>query len=799
MKVSIFKGLEKSPVENIKLTEFFKRIKNGHWSKSIAQLRSIKDDKAQKKFKLSLSSVTLCGTCKGRNIEKSSGFIGIDVDAQDNAPGLLKKIPALMQDPFIHAIWRSSRGNGLWLLFKINHRKHLESFYGIESYLFNTYNIVADSQCKDNSRLCFVSHDPDVYYAHGKKTFTRLGEAPKIPGPSDVIEAADPVVVKALTKQIIESKKDIAPDYQAWLRIGFVYAELGEKGRALFHQCSQFHLEYDRKSVDLQFNKCLKEVAINSKIQGSPKIGTGTLVHYMKKAHINPKIVAGKKSSSREKISAPNNKVDSNVVYASQMLDEGAQTYSYGLLEFKLVGKNDFKCTGASVARTAEWLYKNGIRSHGMKTYYQIDSNIVREIFPNEIYNMVFLNIKNMPKHLSFLFNDSSEPITKDTAMAAAQLSIKKVVDAIPIDTSFDPDNTEQFLHDTKDSTFLKFKNTVVEVTRSGIKEIPYSKIHKLIWKRSIKDFEFKTMTGKSDVEKILDRAIDPLQRKAYMSAIGYMISTYFPPAGVPMLFCCDLNLEEGVNNGGNGKDFIKQIIAQVREVVTIPSRSLDLKREFALHTGNKDTEVFWFEDLNRSTRMDAFYNFSSNVPIRRLHTQSFNVQAKIGVSLQHAIDMEGTSNTRRQIFLLFGGYFGKLKQGIASEYGQVFGAEWPLKQRLLFNKFIVDCCQLYLKEGVQKMPLDKLIAARKDELGDELYSQLKLNTPYTGTQAMDAVQRGGLTVDELSQKMFISRWRKWCEHMDYDLVKDVSHGSRTYTMKHRTNLKMHKGGKSAS
>jgi hypothetical protein len=243
------------------------------------------------------------------------------------------------------------------------------------------------------------------------------------------------------------------------------------------------------------------------------------------------------------------------------------------------------------------------------------------------------------------------------------------------------------------------------------------------------------------------------------------------------------------VFNGGNGKDFMKQIIAQFREVVTIPAKSLDLKREFALHTGNKDTEVFWFEDLNRSTKMDSFYNFSSGVPVRRLHTQGFTVQAKIGVSIQHTIDMEGSSNTRRQIFLLFENYFGKLTNGIAAEFGQVFAKDWPLKKRYLFNAFMLECCQLYLKKGIQKMSLEKLVEARKDELGGDLYTQLKLDHAYTSVQAMDAVQRGGGNISEMSQKYFVMNWRKWCEHMGYELTMLKTNGYRHYSMTKKVTL----------
>lgn len=129
MKISLFKnGREKKPAASLTLTEFFQHIKKGEWKSTVEKLRNTKNELEQKKIKLNLPAVTLCGVCHGRNISKSSGFIGIDIDAQDNDKNLLKKISSLEKDPFIFGIWRSSRGNGLWLLFKINPKHHAESF-----------------------------------------------------------------------------------------------------------------------------------------------------------------------------------------------------------------------------------------------------------------------------------------------------------------------------------------------------------------------------------------------------------------------------------------------------------------------------------------------------------------------------------------------------------------------------------------------------------------------------------------------------------------------------------------------
>jgi len=176
---------------------------------------------------------------------------------------------------------------------------------------------------------------------------------------------------------------------------------------------------------------------------------------------------------------------------------------------------------------------------------------------------------------------------------------------------------------------------------------------------------------------------------------------------------------------------------------------------------------------------MDNFYNFTNEVLIERKHSHPFSIQTKIGVSLQHTIDMEGTSNSRRQIFLLTTEYFSQKKNRMVEEFGQVFSDSWPEKQRLMFNNFIIECCKKYLKVGAIQMGLEKLLEARRKELGGELYNQLTFGKEYTIDGAMDAVGRGNL--DGVDRRTFTRNWRKWCINRGGSLVSRESNGHMYY------------------
>lgn len=781
-KISLLKNqFDKSEGLIISPFEFVKRIKTGEWKLQIEKIRASTNEKQQKVLKGKLPAVTLAGIVKARKLLQPSGYIGIDIDAHSNKK-LVSTIPLVRKDKYVAGVWKSSRGKGYWLLFRINPKQHAEAFEGIKEYLKEKYSLTVDGQCKDPARLCYVSYDEDANFKYDVPVFKEYSKKKKKEFQPVTTPRLDEL--QYITQCVVEAKKDITNDYQKWFNTGVLYAECGEAARGLYHNVSEFHGLYNKQETDLQFDNCLKFVAEHSNDKARQKLTFKTLYGYLKTARIKclvykPSIVPGV------------------VVDGKQMTQIETYLYKWKLWEFVL-SKSGFKCRGLNPDGVGEFLHKQGIRVYGgggKREYFHISNNVVKMIDINYVGNMVIQETVKLPKDIAVCFDNVKDSVSRDAILSESQRTAKKVVEGIYPKT-FDPTDKKQFLRDTEDRVYLKYSDTVVSITAKGIKKIPYNSIPGLVWEKSVKQFPFAISNDVGKVEQIFNKAIGEKNKDAYMSSVGFMICNYFPPAGTPILFCCDLDLTEGLNNGGNGKDFIKQVLAQVREVVTIPARNLDLKKEFALSWANHDTEVIWFEDLNRSVYMDQFYNFSNGMPIRRLHSQPFSVNAKIGVSLQHTIDMEGNSNKRRQIFLLFQDYFAQLPNGIASEFGQVFSETWENSEREKFNGFVVRCVQCFLKKGIVRMDLTPLIEVRKEHLGGAMFQQLKLGQRYETVEAMEYLQRIGCDLDGLNKFSFTLKWRQWCEHVGYTLEMERNLHARYYTMKVKTNLKLHKGGK---
>lgn len=83
---------------------------------------------------------------------------------------------------------------------------------------------------------------------------------------------------------IVERRFDITQQYDHWFNIALGLARLmGEEGRQLFHDVSQFHCTYDKHNCDLCYNNALK-----SERRGEKETSYKTFLYYAKEAGIDP-------------------------------------------------------------------------------------------------------------------------------------------------------------------------------------------------------------------------------------------------------------------------------------------------------------------------------------------------------------------------------------------------------------------------------------------------------------------------------------------------------------------------------
>ncbi len=173
--LSVFKNaLANQPFEEqADVVRLVGRIRSEKYKTQTDYLRWLNPEAAKEYKKLNFIAVTWSGTFtptrSKANLTAHSGLICIDLDKL--TPDRLKVLHAkLRTDEFTHVLFVSPSGNGLKCVVRIDCRQtadHERFFHQLAGYYRDMYGVTnteLDASGKNVDRLCFLPHDPAIYY-----------------------------------------------------------------------------------------------------------------------------------------------------------------------------------------------------------------------------------------------------------------------------------------------------------------------------------------------------------------------------------------------------------------------------------------------------------------------------------------------------------------------------------------------------------------------------------------------------------------------------------------------------------
>ena len=259
--ISIYRNWKDNVGTTCKLGTF---LASNKYKNEIERLRSLSCKEERREIKAQLPAATISGifhpTRSARNLQKHSGLICIDIDADENQS--INDWEALKKDlsiiPQISYISLSVSGNGLFLIIPLRYPDHhLQQFKALQQD-FNKMGIVIDKNCSDVCRMRIISYDAAPYINVSAIAYERIYIEPK-----PVIKTYDNdctmnKVCSCIT-QIQKYMIDITDDYTDWFRVGCSLASLGEVGRELFHAVSSINPKYSHIDTDRKFTNLLQK------------------------------------------------------------------------------------------------------------------------------------------------------------------------------------------------------------------------------------------------------------------------------------------------------------------------------------------------------------------------------------------------------------------------------------------------------------------------------------------------------------------------------------------------------------
>jgi hypothetical protein len=247
-RVSYFPNVSGKKTRDIDLNEVFDIIRTGPIKKHIEAIRDEQDDTKRDALKINTPAITLSGIFKERHalsdFMNHSGLIQVDFDKVSSP---LEVKTRLCKDPFTFGCFISPSGTGVKAIVKIapDRGLHENSFASLARYYYDTYGLEMDRKCRDLSRLCFLSYDPDLYVNEKARLFvsTHGPDSSKPKSSTGTVNQSFNLsddVEKVITR-IEASKTDITIGYDNWLKLGFALADgLGINGLPFFHRLSRF-------------------------------------------------------------------------------------------------------------------------------------------------------------------------------------------------------------------------------------------------------------------------------------------------------------------------------------------------------------------------------------------------------------------------------------------------------------------------------------------------------------------------------------------------------------------------------
>lgn len=676
--VSLFKSAKdpNTPYQK-SITYALNRIKEGKSKSLIEQLRLMSDEDYSKN-KTSLPGVCFNGKFKHRSaagIIEHSGFIVLDIDKLNSMQDAIELRDSIGSDEYVYAAWISPSGKGLKLLVKVppkveNHKGYFEAL----KKHFNHPNW--DDSGSDVSRFCYESYDPDIYINTDSSVWIDIDE-PEL----EDIGVSEPIIRLTSDNQIIEN-------LITWWQKKYGMT-IGKKNTNLYILASAFYdfgiSKTDAEHECLKFDSGGKQSEILSIVKSSYKKshppGTKHFEDVATREKIEKLVRAG---VSKKDIEKSFSGVDISRIKQNIDIDE---FWYY----------NDKNKICLSVHKYKFWLEQNNFfkyyPSQGSSTFTFIkkDQNLLEETNDKRIKDYVLDNIMQRPSigyaPYDFMANNTSYFKPDFLSMlSTTDINIKE---------------------DTKDVCFLYYKNCVVEITSTSIKEIDYIDIDGYVWKRQIIDRDFNKFDHHPSVfRKFLWLIAGQNVQKynSFKSVIGYLLHSFKTSANNKAIIFNDETISENPN-GGSGKGLFWNALKNMKKVASIDGKTFEFTKSFPYQTVSTDTQLLVFDDVKKNFNFESLFSLiTEGITLEYKGQDAISIPVekspKVLITTNYTIGGVGGSFERRKFEVEMSSYF-NYKHTPLDEFGHMLFTDWDKEEWLRFDNFMINCSQYYLQNGL--------------------------------------------------------------------------------------------------
>jgi len=686
-EVTIFKNIRETETPFFKdVTYILKRIKSGKSKDLVKQIRNEKDKTQRNELKKDLPAICFSGKFNKRSdnsIIEHSGLICLDFDGYPKKKDLLEDKENFEKNKFVFSVFVSPSGNGLKVLVKIppEEENHLKYFNSLKKEFNSQY---FDTTSKNISRVCYESYDPLLFLNETSSVWEEIED--------ETYEEKSTFKDIPLLKITDENK--IVDILIKWWNEKYPMVE-GQRNHNVYILAMAFN--------DFGINKTLASFICNQ--YSSSDFSTREIETTINSAYSNTQNFATKFYEDTETF----NEIKQRIKRGDNKKDIRRQLQETDIDTETI----DAVITKAEEEDTAKFWFKNekGVIKVVPILFKQfLEENGFYKYCPEGSKNYVFVKVTNN------LIDHTSEKEIKDFV-----LDYLFKIDDLSIYNYF-ADQTRlfreefltllstidiYFIADTKNTSYLYYRNCAVQITKNAVTSIDYIDLGGYVWKDHVIDRVYKECeTTDCDYQKFISNICAQSQKRltSMESTIGFLMHGHKNLSYCPAVILNDEVISDNPE-GGTGKGIFMNALSHMKKLVTIDGKAFTFERSFAYQLVSADTQILCFDDVKKYFDFERLFSVvTEGLTLEKKNKDAikipFSKSPKIAITTNYAIKGAGNSFARRKWELELHQHYNK-NFTPQDEFGRLFFGDWDDTEWCVFDNYMIQCLQLYLREGL--------------------------------------------------------------------------------------------------
>lgn len=719
------------------------------------------DNKAKDAAKKNLPCITPAAIFKTkRNHDDLDTLTGLTVLDFDHVPDVDKFKEKLAKVKHVFIAFVSPSGDGVKVIVRTpavkDRESHTGTFLSLKEFFNSKY---LDDSGKDYTRLCFLSHDPEIYVNEDAEPWTqqvstKSGSASvKMPRPPDVaVEQREEVILRELRKihpdfftdivqnrnnetmkraamlcdygisedvtkniigKLIQDWKDFdLKEFEKAVSQGYKNGKQGSKTITKRPDIPQPFSRGARRTETVDTND---EGEIESTSFGRGKKTTPTAEPTEEGTIESESFGRGSKKKKADKATEKEPPAENPARTVLTFVDEVNDPIFWYYIE---TGKGEVKKRNLKIDMVdlLAWLAYFGYASTKVADepkLVRIVDNVVEVVTCWDIKHFI---INWLDERFELNQREGDEAEVKRMFLAKPAMTEMKNLSGLP------PVEIKK-LKDKQHSSRIYFENCVAEISKNGIKRHKYADLKSLIWKAEINGRILPDQKPEgvghyeqfiANVSNLGDDTADH-NKLAFETTIGYLVHTYKNPSITKMVITNDSQISiEGASSGRSGKGLFGKSLGHIRSRLEISGKTLNAKDKFWLQLVKKHHQIVNLEDLPRKFDWESLYNLvtddwtieqkfqgSDQIPAsespRIIASTNFTVSALDPSTIDRVHNLEFSTHYHA-------GVQGKPDHRPEDDFGCKLFFDWfgaNFEQWAHFDFYVIHCIQQYFKNGL--------------------------------------------------------------------------------------------------